>query len=372
MSDQTLPASVNPSMNSQTLPQLAAPEAYVACRWDLSDLPEQRAYWLALFRRHLPGLLDEAVKVELADGRQPEDAQQRADQAQQTFVEYLETVAQQPERYGRLDILAICEAREKILRQAGFNDPYRLAKQRENVAALELLPQVLAELDAMDESQRAAALIQGVFAGNIFDLGATKTVDAFKHDRVDFYATRSQLKPRPWRVDDLDAWLAAWERRSWRSAVLFIDNAGPDIVLGMLPLARELVRRGTRVLLAANTSPTLNDVTADELQELLAEASQSDRAIREAIGHGDLIVLADGNGFPLIDLSRLDPAFVAEVAQRPVDLVVLEGMGRALESNYDARFTCDTLKIAMIKDEGVADAMGGELFDLVCRFEPAD
>ena len=53
----------------------------------------------------------------------------------------------------------------------------------------------------------------------------------------------------------------------------------------------------------------------------------------------------------------------------PIDLIVLEGMGRALESNFDARFTCDTLKIAMIKDEGVASALDGELFDLICRFE---
>ncbi len=46
-------------------------------------------------------------------------------------------------------------------------------------------------------------------------------------------------------------------------------------------------------------------------------------------------------------------------------------MGRAVESNYDARFDCDCLKLAMIKDEGVASAMGAEVFDLICRFEPA-
>lgn len=32
-----------------------------------------------------------------------------------------------------------------------------------------------------------------------------------------------------------------------RRALLFVDNAGADIVLGMLPLARELLRRGTEV-----------------------------------------------------------------------------------------------------------------------------
>lgn len=34
-----------------------------------------------------------------------------------------------------------------------------------------------------------------------------------------------------------------------RRALLFVDNSGADIVLGMLPLARELLRRGTEVSL---------------------------------------------------------------------------------------------------------------------------
>lgn len=32
-----------------------------------------------------------------------------------------------------------------------------------------------------------------------------------------------------------------------KRALLFVDNSGADIVLGMLPLARELLRRGTEV-----------------------------------------------------------------------------------------------------------------------------
>lgn len=32
-----------------------------------------------------------------------------------------------------------------------------------------------------------------------------------------------------------------------KRALLFVDNSGADVVLGMLPLARELLRRGTEV-----------------------------------------------------------------------------------------------------------------------------
>lgn len=35
-----------------------------------------------------------------------------------------------------------------------------------------------------------------------------------------------------------------------KRALLFVDNSGADIVLGMLPLARELLRRGTEVNLS--------------------------------------------------------------------------------------------------------------------------
>jgi type II pantothenate kinase len=37
-----------------------------------------------------------------------------------------------------------------------------------------------------------------------------------------------------------------------RTTLLFVDNSGADIVLGMLPLARELLRRGTEVSSLSN------------------------------------------------------------------------------------------------------------------------
>lgn len=37
-----------------------------------------------------------------------------------------------------------------------------------------------------------------------------------------------------------------------KKALLFVDNSGADIVLGMLPLARELLRRGTEVIISPN------------------------------------------------------------------------------------------------------------------------
>lgn len=54
---------------------------------------------------------------------------------------------------------------------------------------------------------------------------------------------------------------------------MFVDNSGADVVLGMLPLARELLRYGCDVVLVANSLPAINDVTAPELRLLLQEAA---------------------------------------------------------------------------------------------------
>jgi prolyl-tRNA editing enzyme YbaK/EbsC (Cys-tRNA(Pro) deacylase) len=48
-------------------------------------------------------------------------------------------------------------------------------------------------------------------------------------------------------VDDLDAVLDRFQRQTYRKALLFVDNAGADVLLGMLPFARQLVKMGTQV-----------------------------------------------------------------------------------------------------------------------------
>jgi len=93
--------------------------------------------------------------------------------------------------------------------------------------------------------------------------------------------------------------------------------------------------------------------------------------LEQALREERLELVPSGNGSALIDLREVSPALAASITRRGADLVVLEGMGRALESNFDACFQCDALKVAMIKDPNVAQNLGGELYDLVFRFELA-
>ncbi len=365
-----------PSRQSVPFPLLADPAGYVACRWDLVQSDDKRAYWVDLFDRHFDKLLATAREDELDRGNEEADLDRREEAVRRGFRSYLSHARRDPAAVGaggRLTIMDLCLERERVLREHGYADPYRLAKRRANEEALPHLPGLLAELDAMPPRERQEALIRGVLAGNIFDLGATKTVDMFDRGDMDFAKTRRDLKPRPWFVDDVEAWTARVVADDgstpFDAACLFVDNAGPDIVLGMIPLARDLLRRGSRVLMAANSEPSLNDITHDELGPLLEGIVGGDATLREAMREGRLTLVPSGNVAPLIDLSRVSPELATAVTREPVGLVVIEGMGRGIESNWEARLSVDTLKIAMVKDEGVADTLGAELFDLVCRFE---
>ena len=365
--------------NHVLFPLLADPDGYVACDWDLTEHRDRFRHWLGIFRGHFPTMLEEAVHEAVDRGEPVANVRQRADGALRHFHAFLDDLKQRFDSLDSLAIISICKARESALRAFDIDDAYRHIKRKENDATLGLLPTLLEHLDALPVRDRALELLEGIFAGNIFDLGATETQSMFLDEggmlSVDiFEKTRAGVrdKPRPWPIDDLDAWLVRIvDGPAYRRAVLFVDNAGSDIVLGMVPFARSLINAGTHVILTANSGPSLNDVTADELVELLDRVAQIDEPVRDALHAGQLQVVPSGNRLPLIDLSGVSTQLVDAVTRDGgVDLVVLEGMGRAIESNLHALFTCDALKLAMIKDRDVAHAIGGELYDVMLKYEP--
>ena len=170
-------------------------------------------------------------------------------------------------------------------------------------------------------------------------------------------------------MDDLDALWPWWAARPHMRAVLCVDNSGADIVLGMLPLAREIVRRGGRAVIAANETPSINDITIAELRPLLARAAEGDAVLRDALADGRLSAISSGNDMPLIDLRRVSPALAA--AAEEADLLVLEGMGRSIETNLGVRLRLAAcLNLGMVKLPEVAACLRGPLYGCVCRFLP--
>lgn len=54
-----------------------------------------------------------------------------------------------------------------------------------------------------------------------------------------------------------------------------------------------------------------------------------------------------------------------------IDLIILEGMGRAVHTNLYAKFTVDCLKLAVLKNEWLAKSLGAEQFAVIFEYDPA-
>ncbi|KAM2387022.1 hypothetical protein ACFX1X_039425 [Malus domestica] len=376
----------------EVFPLLADPKTYEPNTIDLSDHGELE-YWFTVLSEHLPDLVDKAVASEGGT----DDAKRRGDAFARAFSAHLARLMEEPAAYGKLGLANLLELREECLREFQFVDAYRSIKQRENEASLAVLADLLMELDGMSEEARLLTLIEGVLAANIFDWGSRACVDLYhKGTIIEIYRMSRNKMQRPWRVDDFDVFkermLGSGDKkpRPHKRALLFVDNSGADVILGMLPLARELLRRGTEVVLVANSLPALNDVTAMELPEIVAEAAKHCDILRRAAEAGGLLVDAmvstldgskgnsssvplmvveNGCGSPCIDLRQVSSELAA--AAKEADLVILEGMGRSLHTNFNAKFKCDALKLAMVKNQRLAQKLiKGNIYDCVCRYEP--
>lgn len=349
------------------LPLLAAPASYVACEWDLTADAEHRAYWLDLFRTHIHTI----VAVIRADGAGEVGVEGRIEHMLDDYYAGLRPLDARPDAWGTLTVLALATYRQRVLARHGFTDPFAALKARETQAAIAMFADVVRALDAMPDAARLEAIARGIFAGNEFDLGCTATTERYHAGGHDFADAMSRLPPRPWPEDDFDMWQTRLSGGgpAYRRVLFFVDNAGADAILGCVPLARELVRRGAVVRLAANSGPSLNDITAVELDAALASLAKADAVVAKALADGRLRAIASGGEAPLIDLTDVSSACAEATAG--ADLVILEGMGRSVESNRSARFTCDVLRAALIKDPFVAEHTGIPLFSPTWRFEPA-
>ncbi|KAL4445797.1 hypothetical protein ABPG77_008996 [Micractinium sp. CCAP 211/92] len=286
--------------SSEPFPLLIDAVEYNPSTIDINNDAAEMAYWIGILQDQIPQVVEKAAASE---GDTPE-AQRRAAACGRALDLHLSRLRSKPGAYGQLGLADLFELREECLREFGFADVYRKDKERENSAALEVLPDLLTELDQMPAPQRLLALIQGVLAANIFDWGAKACVDLYQNATIlEMYReARTKLSQRPWRVDDFNAFSEVWLSKSefneegkadcqlmlckivspYQRVIMFVDNAGADVVLGMIPFARELLRMGAEVVLVANSLPAINDITVAELRSVVAKAAEACPIIRAA------------------------------------------------------------------------------------------
>src|SRR5687768_2116804 len=343
--------------------KLADPARYVACSWDLREDVDGRLHWVDFFKRHFRTILKLGIEARARRGESPDALEKAAARCAGELDGRVDAFAVDPNGFGRVTILTMDEWRDAILRKHGFVDAFIDLKNRENEKMLPLLPVVCRQIDALSGGEQFRAIVEGVFAGNIFDMGAEATAKAFLDHSPDFFTVRRRLQPRPWLNDDYDALAGRMlQGPVHRKAVFFIDNAGSDFLLGAVPMIRWLATRGTRIVIAANERPTLNDMTIYDVNDWWPRIVQAEPSLARL----PIDRVSTGTGEPLIDLSGV--SHVLNDAAADADLLVIEGMGRGVESNLDALFNCDALILAMIKDTAVAKRVGGKVFDCVCQF----
>ena len=208
-----------------------------------------------------------------------------------------------------------------------------------------------------------------------------------------------------WRFDSFDAVAARIKnkKKPWRRVVIFCDNAGAD-VMGMCLLARTLVQLSgdgqCKVALAANEWAALNDVTAretrlflesvvrragDELDDVLPplgdddpDAFVGDGTLLRQMERGAVTAVSSGQISTLLDLNRcgseLNDWVEEELNDVPAGddwLLVFDGMGRSLESNWfvasHVKPGVNTLNLAMVKSQINAERLGAEVYDCVVK-----
>lgn len=342
-------------------------EPYRADHWDLTDEPESRNYWLDT----LLSSTEKTATIALESQPNASDALDRSNEFKRRYVVRLNELRSKPGSYGRLTVRKLLNMREDLLNELGFSDTYIKLKKLENEYFLGQLSDRFDEIDSISDPKiRWEEIVRGVLAGNVFDWGAKAVTDMLDKESggiMQFSTARNTLQPRPWLIDHFEPFVE--EITKYKCVCIFADNSGADIVLGIMPFVRELLRCDKKVILVVNSRPALNDVTIFELQFLLQQARRVSTELDRFISNGQLLAVENGSGSPCLNLKSMPTELCELLLSEKCDLLVFEGMGRAIHTNFAAQFTIDSLKLAVLKNKWIAEKHGGRLFDVVCKFD---
>lgn len=347
---------------------LASADTYHPDTLDLNQDLEAKHYWFGCFTN----MVNKFERQALASQPKDDTAKVRAQAFRENCIDEFHQLQNNQSGSTSLGIRNLLEVMESSLRRYGFDDPWKEQKTIENKASVGLLKQRLLQLDTISSGrEKWIEVVRGVLAGNMFDWGAqavTKILET--NNGFGLQQALDRIQKRPWLIDDLDLWLQRIENTPHQCAIIFTDNAGIDFVLGIVPLVRELLKRNTKVLLCATVNPAINDITYAELLTAIEDCCEQCDVLRKAyhVEHRLLLLGNDQIG-PCLDFRMLSRDLCDAIQQNKVDLLIIVGMARALHTNLYAKFTCEALKLAVVKNEWLAKRLGGETFSVVCKYE---
>ncbi|XP_022647683.1 pantothenate kinase 4-like [Varroa destructor] len=368
-------------------PLLATPDIYVPDREDLVENGQAREYWLTTLWKSMDSVCAKAAR----SWPDMPHVTTKSNVAMLRYRQIIEYLWQHPSTFGPLSVRSLLDMREQCLVQCGFVDPFMKEKKQEVTEALSLLSTLVRGLDNQDVEERWNNLTLGILQGNVFDYGAQAVVNERREAQEQnihfgFANVRDRIQMAKCVQGSRAAWISRMKDNAappYRRVAIFIDNCGFDLVLGVIPFARELLKcQQTSVILCANSRPALNDVTIEELKIISPQIAVVDQLWRQAVEEGRVELVDSGQGSPCLDLTRIN-SYTAETLA-DCDLLIIEGMGRAIHTNYllsDAYekrtseylrmrtdFTCDSIRAAVLKTPFVAESLGGRIYDYVFYF----
>jgi|GEM_PF-3508871 len=343
---------------------ISDPDLYNADTWDIGLCPDSKAYWLSSAIDSFDHILDQ-YRHEPVEDRLSLDAILVS--AKKAFKSEIDMLYKKGDDVF-LSISLLDEIRFQILEQFKFHDPYLKLKASENISASKHYHRLITAHDKLPSKQLVKVLTQGIFAGNIFDMGQRDIINKIRDEGgLDFYKTMNQLPKRPWCVDDYDQWSTYYLNEKITRVMIFVDNAGSDFILGCLPLARQLAKMGATVFIIANDLPASNDITVNECKTVVGALTRDDEMLGYLLQTRRIRILGSGGHLPQVRLDEVSDE--CNDVTNGVNLLVFVGMGRSLETNYHTKFKCPTLKLAMLKSDWHAEQFNGNKYDVVCKFE---
>jgi len=343
---------------------LISSDEYHPDTFDLTD-PELQKYWIDTFDKNLHKMVDMALSWQkthyVTNTENPKSFED-------IYRKHLQVLRREPNAYGPLSVRSLLILREQCLHEMGFGDIFEHVKQEEKESALETLPGLLKKIDALPEYEKLGVLIDNVLAGNMFDWGANEVHNMLQKGELNFDSAKTKVKKSE-KYFNLNEFRERFNSEpKYKRAVIFVDNSGADIVLGIIPFARYLLSCQIEVILAANSQPCVNDVTYKDLLDIIERVAALDSTINNAYNQsGRLMISETGSGSPCLDLRNIN--YELAEACESADLVIIEGMGRAMHTNFHAKFLCDSLKLAVFKNANVAKSLGGNMYDGICIFD---
>ena len=146
--------------NVGIFPLLSHPEEYLPDTFNV-DTIEKANYWINLMEKNL------GLWVQLALNTSP-NHETEAFSFSKMYRGHLQRLREDPFVYGTMSVRSLFGLRELCLRECGFQDIFTFIKDRENLQALEKLPERLKDIDSLSEERKLEYLVKGVLAGKLY------------------------------------------------------------------------------------------------------------------------------------------------------------------------------------------------------------